>query len=78
MKQGTDGDELFYIINGDCIVNQVDQSKYQHDIIRLLTEGDHFGEIALLYHCKRTCTVISRNYNTMARMIQPRFRSLTN
>ena len=43
----------------------------------MLCEGDHFGEIALLYPgCRRTCTVISRNYNTMAIIDQRNLRSL--
>jgi hypothetical protein len=38
--------------------------------------SDYFGEIALLHQCKRTCTVISRNYNTMGRITYDRFRML--
>jgi CRP-like cAMP-binding protein len=65
---------LYYISTGDCIVNVVDQNAKVRENIRLLVEGDHFGEIALLYPgCTRTCTVISRNYNTMASL---EFRSL--
>lgn len=33
---------------------------------KLLTEGFFFGEVGVLYNCKRTATVISRNYNTIA------------
>ena len=39
-------------------------------------EGDHFGEIGLLYNCPRTATVIARNYNTMAKLRKDRFRDL--
>jgi len=37
-----------------------------HSNLRLLVEGFHFGEISLFQNCKRTCTVISKNYTTLA------------
>ena len=43
-------------------------------MIRLLTQGDHFGDIGLLYKCKRTCSVISRNYNTLASLTYDRYK----
>ena len=33
---------------------------------RILQDGDHFGEIGLIYNCKRTATVESSNYGTLA------------
>lgn len=35
---------------------------------KLLVEGDHFGEIGVVYDCCRTATIVSRNYNTMANL----------
>jgi ATP-binding cassette, subfamily B, bacterial len=78
IKQGQLGNGLYYITVGDCIVNVVDQNNVELQNIRLLVEGDHFGEIALLYNCERTCTVISRNYNTMARLEYKSLRLLIN
>ena len=46
----------------------------EHIISKLLCEGSHFGEISLIYKTKRTCSVICRNYNTMARLAKERFR----
>ena len=43
---------------------------------RKLLEGDHFGEIALIHKCKRSATVISTNYNTLATLIAPRFKEI--
>lgn len=33
---------------------------------RSLQDGEHFGEIGLIYNCKRTATVESANYGTLA------------
>ena len=43
---------------------------------RCLQEGDHFGEISLLYKCNRSATVTSGNYNTLARLVSPAFKEL--
>ena len=53
----------------------------EHDLqtriaVKLLVEGEHIGEIGLIYNCKRTATVVSRNYNVMARFGKHRFRDL--
>jgi len=53
------------------------ETKYLHD-------GDHFGEIGLVYNTKRTASVMSKNYGALARLrksgfneIQKHFPSLT-
>ena len=35
---------------------------------RYLVDGDHFGEISMIYECKRTATIRSVNYGTLARL----------
>ena len=67
---------MYFISQGDCIVNiknRFGNTKVAH---RLLVEGDHFGCISLLYNCKTTSFVISRNFNTMASLTYQNFRSL--
>ena len=44
--------------------------------MKLLVEGDHFGEISMVYGCERSTSIISRNYNTMARLGYARFRMI--
>lgn len=59
---------MYFLSKGDCAVNIKDVQGKLHIAVCLLTEGDHFGEICLIHRCKRTATVVSRNYNTMARI----------
>ena len=76
-QDDVDEDELgmFFVGTGHCKVKVRDHNGRQQ-IIGVLNEGDHFGEIALIYKCKRSATVISSNYNTFARILKPRFREI--
>ena len=76
IDQDESAEDMFFILKGDCIVDMVDYDNQVHETIRILVMSDYFGEIALLHQCKRTCTVISRNYNTMGRITYDRFRML--
>ena len=66
--QDEPGNDMFFLSNGDCAVNIKDEQGRDHISVKLLITGDHFGEIALIYKCRRSATVVSRNYNTMARL----------
>jgi CRP-like cAMP-binding protein len=46
-KQGEDGDELYIIGKGACIVSVMDEFKRTH-IVRTIGEGTMFGEVALV------------------------------
>jgi len=72
------GDDMYFLSKGDCAINITDEQGKEYVAVRLLTEGDYFGEIAMIYKCKRTATVVSRNYNTMARITYDRYREVTN
>jgi CRP-like cAMP-binding protein len=48
---------MFFISSGDCAVNIMDSNRELIVGHRLLVEGDHFGEIGLIYDCIRTATV---------------------
>jgi len=69
---------MYFISKGDCAVNIKDETGRWHIAVSLLTEGDQFGEIAMIYRCKRTATIVSRNYNTMARISYFKYREVIN
>jgi len=76
LKQGEEMEDMYWIQQGDCAVNIKEHDRQERVAVRLLVEGDHFGEIGMMYKCKRTASVISRNYNTMARLSYYRYRDL--
>ena len=41
-----------------------------------LYDGDHFGEIGLIYGLKRTATVRSKNYGSLAKLTQSKLEDL--
>ena len=75
-KQGDDSEEIFYIIQGDCVLNITEHDLKTNNAVKLMVEGDHIGEIGIIYKCKRTASVVSRNYNVMSRLGKHNFREL--
>jgi CRP-like cAMP-binding protein len=68
-----DGGAMFFIISGDCVVQF--NKEFTPDL-PLLVEGDHFGELSLLYRCRRQATIIARYYNSVARLEPDKYRYL--
>jgi len=56
---------MFLIAKGACIVNVMDEKKNTYHL-KNLRPGDYFGEISLIYGCKRTASVVSTKYSTLA------------
>lgn len=53
---------------GSCRIKVRDHMGREKFEPHILGEGDHFGEVALIYNCRRSATVISSDYNTFARL----------
>ena len=56
------------------MVNIREHDRKEKIAVRVLCEGDHFGEIGLIYNTNRTASVQSRNYNTLAGLRRDMFR----
>jgi len=71
---------MFFIQSGECSVIIQDKIGLESGIkqVRLLYGGDHFGEVSLLYNCRRSATVIANNYCTLAKLSQEDFKEIGN
>ncbi|KPP75458.1 cGMP-dependent protein kinase 1-like [Scleropages formosus] len=49
--EGTEGNSMYIVAEGELLVTQAGR------VLRTLTSGDVFGELAILYNCKRTASV---------------------
>lgn len=78
ITQGDEGLDMFFLSKGDCVVVVKNEVGNMSILDKLITPGEHFGEISLIYKCKRTSTVLSRNYNTMGRLSYVDWRYLIN
>lgn len=76
VKQEEETYDMYFIAKGDCAINVRDERKKEHTDVGVLREGDHFGEISMIYKCRRSATVASLNYNTMAKLSEDSFRGL--
>lgn len=61
VSQGEQGKEMYFIAKGECSVFVKDKRKTQQ-FVRTLSEGDIFGEIALINNTARTASVRTFNY----------------
>lgn len=74
-RQGAPGNNIYFIATGTCTVSVIDEHKTEIDV-RDLKEGNYFGEIALLKGCKRTASVRSKNYVTLASLEKKHFNNM--
>ena len=72
VEQYDSTDSLYIIAKGECSVEMLDHKKNLNKLKRL-RPGDFFGEISLIYGCKRTADVISQKYSTLAKLLRQDF-----
>ena len=48
-RQDDESDDMYFIAKGECQVSMKDYKRREHENIRILRPGDHFGEISLIY-----------------------------
>ena len=73
VKQDDDAAHFYYIVEGQCKVSIIDHKKQTIELPYTLVTGNYFGEIGLLFNCKRTATVKSVNYCNFARIDKTKF-----
>ena len=64
---------MYLIARGECVVNIRDEANKIVKNFKILGPADYFGEIGLVYGCKRTATVVSRKYTTLAKLSKAKF-----
>ena len=74
--QGHDGDSLFVIAKGECLVVVRDHLSIDEPV-RIIKQGDIFGEVALIQNCKRTATVKTNNFSLVASLNKKDFKELS-
>jgi len=69
---------MYMVAKGECEVKATDAASDQkvNKSPKYLRPGDYFGEIALIYGCKRTAEVIVTKYTTLAKMELAAFKEL--
>ena len=75
ISQFEDPTNLYFVVNGICHVDVIDEEKRFH-LVGQLSEGDHFGEISLLFNTEATATVVTSSYTSLAYMNQRSFTEI--
>lgn len=73
MHQYGECNDMYLIARGECVVNIRDENNKLVKNFKVLGINDYFGEIGLVYGCKRTSTVMSRKYTTLAKLTKAKF-----
>ena len=65
-----------FITNTNLKFDDEDEKNQDENIVSELFDGDHFGEIGLIYETKRTATVRSENYGTLAKLSKSSYQEM--
>ena len=75
VKQFDQTDSIYLIAKGACEVFIIDEKKHDKKI-KNLRPGEYFGEISLIYGCKRTSSVNSSKYSTLAMLNKTHYKEI--
>ena len=76
VKDEGESDCMYWIgAGGNCRVKVRDQNGHEQ-VVGFLKEGDHFGELSIIYSCRRSATVQSKNYQALARINRQFFKEV--
>lgn len=75
VTQGDEPHALYFIANGKCEVEILNEHKQSHRV-KVLEKGQHFGEVALIYHTIRTATVRTLTYASIASLDKEDFGTM--
>ncbi|XP_039981661.1 cGMP-dependent protein kinase 1 [Xiphias gladius] len=70
IKEGSEGDSMYIVADGELLVTQAGRD------LRTLARGDVFGELAILYNCKRTATVKAKTVVRLWCMERQTYRTI--
>ena len=76
VSQNTKAVDMYFLVQGDCFLNITENDRREYQAVKLLVEGQYFGEIGCLFGCMRTASVLNRNYNILARLTKERLDDL--
>jgi CRP-like cAMP-binding protein len=64
---------MYLVARGECVIHIKDENNKTIKNFKVLGVADYFGEIGLIYGCKRTASVVSRKYTTLAKLSKAKF-----
>lgn len=67
---------MYVIAKGECSVLFIDEARRPIKNKKYLRVGELFGEISMVYGCKRTATVISNKYTTLGVLKKERYKEI--
>ncbi|OQR81338.1 Voltage-gated Ion Channel (VIC) Superfamily [Thraustotheca clavata] len=79
--KGEIGFDMYFVQSGTCEVTKslsAEPQPYQPDVVlKVLEQGDYFGEIALLMNCKRTANVRASTFAEVCVLTRSAFDNIT-
>lgn len=75
IRFGDKSDSMYFLVYGQCGVIVHDRYGEQH-CVTMLTPGNHFGEIGVVYNTIRTANVLSLGYCTIAKLTKQDYVTL--
>ncbi len=75
-EQGDPANVIYFVARGCVVVHEKSLSRRKMHSLRKMKEGQHLGEIGLIYDCPRTMQAQAKKYCILARMSRSNLESM--